>query len=168
MGFWAGIKHALNSTLGTSDFTSLDDIIAKQFTLIQSDDVYANLDSFSVSTTRENGALTKWYPKRLKMTRYGSGYLKGVLHRSNASETDVAFYVYKNYEIIYSWDKTWQETSNDVSFSIPINFTPHDVFSFELYLKAYGTNATTVRTFSVGSFTLNGTIAHGVFVEESV
>ena len=26
MGFWAGIKHALNSTLGTSDFKPLDEI----------------------------------------------------------------------------------------------------------------------------------------------
>lgn len=27
MGFWSGIKHALNSTLGTSGFSPLDKIV---------------------------------------------------------------------------------------------------------------------------------------------
>lgn len=39
MGFWAGIKHAINSTLGTADFKPLDKIIEGQRTLAASDSV---------------------------------------------------------------------------------------------------------------------------------
>lgn len=36
MGFWSGIKHALNSTLGTSSFSPLDKIVNKESTSIRS------------------------------------------------------------------------------------------------------------------------------------
>lgn len=40
MGFWVGIKRAINSTLGTSEFQSLDKIIKGQKSLIKSDNLY--------------------------------------------------------------------------------------------------------------------------------
>lgn len=39
MGIWTGIKKALNSTVGTKDFQSLDKIIKSQRTYAPSDDV---------------------------------------------------------------------------------------------------------------------------------
>lgn len=39
MGLWTGIKHALNSTLGTENFQPLDKIIEGQRTLAASDNV---------------------------------------------------------------------------------------------------------------------------------
>lgn len=47
MGFWSGIKHALNSTLGTSEFKPLDKIIEGQRTLAASDSVIKVLLSTS-------------------------------------------------------------------------------------------------------------------------
>lgn len=37
MGFWAGIKHALNSTLGTAKFKPLDRILKESMYLVASD-----------------------------------------------------------------------------------------------------------------------------------
>lgn len=37
MGFWSGIKHALNSTLGTTNFEPLDTIIKGQKRIVASD-----------------------------------------------------------------------------------------------------------------------------------
>lgn len=50
MGLWAGIKHALNSTLGTEDFMPLDKLIKGQRTLAASDDIIAVIFSSSSDT----------------------------------------------------------------------------------------------------------------------
>lgn len=60
MGIWAGIKHALNSTLGTSDFKPLDELIADKIakivsgkSLAASDTTYKTLSSSAVSVEVE-------------------------------------------------------------------------------------------------------------------
>ena len=45
MGFWADIKYALNSTLGTSEFQSLDKIIKGQKTFVANDNILAVLSN---------------------------------------------------------------------------------------------------------------------------
>ena len=45
MGFWAGIKHAINSTLGQTDFQPLDQIIKGQKTIAPSDQILISLYS---------------------------------------------------------------------------------------------------------------------------
>lgn len=55
MGFWVGIKKALNSTVGTSDFQSLDKIIKSQRTYTVSDETLVTLisnKSISATTTK--------------------------------------------------------------------------------------------------------------------
>lgn len=49
MGFWAGIKHAINSTLGTKDFISLDKLIRNQYRLVPSDNIYEQFGSTTVT-----------------------------------------------------------------------------------------------------------------------
>ena len=53
MGIWAGIKHALNSTLGTSEFQSLDKIILGQKGLKASQNLYAPVWSGNVSVDHD-------------------------------------------------------------------------------------------------------------------
>ena len=48
MGFWTGIKHALNSTVGTREFQPLDKIIKGQRTLAPADSVLAVISSGSI------------------------------------------------------------------------------------------------------------------------
>lgn len=60
MGFWAGIKYALNSTLGTSDFKPLDEIykdtvesLINSITVSASDNPLKILVSTETSITRD-------------------------------------------------------------------------------------------------------------------
>ena len=53
MGFWAEIKHALNSTLGTKEFKPLDKIIRDSYYVYASDDLLKTLydETFDGSNT---------------------------------------------------------------------------------------------------------------------
>lgn len=54
MGFWSGIKHALNSTLGTADFQPLDKIFTNNISIGASDMVLKALISSSVNIPHYN------------------------------------------------------------------------------------------------------------------
>ena len=58
MGIWSGIKHALNSTLGTSEFKSLDKMIMGSKGLKASENFYHRVQSTTV-TGEYNKAKTK-------------------------------------------------------------------------------------------------------------
>lgn len=54
MSFWSSIKHAINSTIGTSEFKPLDEIIKGQKSLVVSDNIYCTLLSTSKSADSTN------------------------------------------------------------------------------------------------------------------
>ena len=74
MGIWAEIKHAINSTLGTEDFKSLDKIIRSMRSLQASDDVYMNLIPLSISSV--SYGKTQTFTSSQSLTAYSSGSLK--------------------------------------------------------------------------------------------
>ena len=74
MGLWAGIKHALNSTLGTKDFMPLDKMILGMRSLQASDEVYWSLIPLKTSTVLPNK--TKTFSSKQSITPYTSGSLK--------------------------------------------------------------------------------------------
>ena len=98
MGIWTGIKHTLNSTLGTADFQPLDKIIKSQRTYGPSDDVLVTLASgarIALSTTE-----TKI--PNIKFTPLVSGTLKVTADftiTATSGKTNTAFLeIYKNGE----------------------------------------------------------------------
>jgi hypothetical protein len=57
MGIWAEIKHALNSTLGTSEFQPLDKLIRYEGkSLIPSSNVFKTVSAETLSVTITNGS----------------------------------------------------------------------------------------------------------------
>lgn len=77
MGFWAGIKHALNSTLGTEDFIPLDKLIKGQRTLAASDTTIAVLVNTNTPSTGKISFTKSFVPKakgvvRIKVDGYGT------------------------------------------------------------------------------------------------
>lgn len=58
MSIWAGIKHALNSTLGTSDFKPLDQLIIGERAFVASDTAYSVMLDGAQSTTATIGSFT--------------------------------------------------------------------------------------------------------------
>lgn len=61
MGIWSGIKHAINSTLGTSEFQPLDKIIKSQRTYAASSDILVPL-------VRDKGFYPSDYGKYYKIS----------------------------------------------------------------------------------------------------
>lgn len=70
MGFWAEIKSVLNSTIGTSEFKSLDELILLGKELVISEDELLNLSG------KTNPSFTVYY----------NGYIKIQIDEPNPSE----------------------------------------------------------------------------------
>ena len=93
MGFWSGIKHALNSTLGTGDFKPLDkivtDLIYNNKSLVASDNPYYIIEPNAKSISLNGSIQTLSYKLRFK--NQGSIRISVGLKRSSS---DVGTYLY--------------------------------------------------------------------------
>lgn len=188
MSFWAGIKHALNSTLGTSNFKPLDTIIKEQINgiadeltggqtgvvhdinelivgqtrMVASDTLYSALEGVTVELPTVNVAASKELPQKIRMTRSGTVRFKGELYRNPATKIKGTFFIYKNGAEVFNFSKAADYGANTEVFSADVTFVPGDVFSF----KVTGTNtqsATNTRTVAITNFTMNGDIEHNIY-----
>ena len=187
MSVWAGIKHALNSTLGTSNFKSLDkiideskddiiselgvgqtrliqdigDIVEEQTRIVASDDAYATIDGGSVETKPVNTEVSYTLPKKLKMRRPGSLRISGTLSRTNSSKMRGGVAVLVNGVEADNYYRSDEVGTNSDKFSMDVSFSAGDIISF----KVYGTNTastTDTRKVSVSQLTLTGTVINNV------
>ena len=162
MSIWAGIKHALNTTLGTTNFKPLDRQIVEQMRMIPSDTTYHSLDGYSHAFTTINTQDTVTFPQKVKMTRYGIARFKGVLERNQTKFVSATFYIYKNGAEVFKIERTTGSDETESAFSTDIAFEPNDVFTFKLSGKS--TDNTYTRRMGISSFALCGTIEHN-FIE---
>lgn len=105
MGFWSGIKHALNSTLGTSDFQSIDKMILGTKGLVESDNLYLNTginESFTASLS-SNQVIRREVSSTIKANWSGSIKLGFVANTNQPSSNRTYVEVYKNDSKIYSY-----------------------------------------------------------------
>lgn len=105
MGFWAEIKSALNSTIGTSEFKSLDELILLGKELVISEDELLNLSG-------------KTNPS---FTAYCNGYIRIRIDEPDFQEDEYREWyleVYKN-GIIEDTSSGFEETY--VSFDVAVN-----------------------------------------------
>lgn len=123
MGFWSGIKHALNSTLGTADFQPLDKIIKSQKNLVADDASYYAIftGSESVSLPGGSGNTTTYtdLPYKIKMKNKGSCRIKVKL-QSGTSDRDAYFRVLVNgvlKETMISPTNSFVQRSADIIFN---------------------------------------------------
>ena len=88
MSFWAGIKYALNSTIGTNEFEPLDEIILNNKILMASDEEYAALStSFNENVqTTTSKPLVNILSKKIKMNNSGSLKIRfsGTIYQSGS------------------------------------------------------------------------------------
>lgn len=191
MSFWAGIKHALNSTLGTSNFKPLDAIIKEQINgavdeltseitsgqtrvisdigntvvaqtrIVASDDAYATIAGGSVETKPVNTEVSYILPKKLKMTRPGSIRISGTLSRTNSSKMRGGLAVLVNGVEAERYYRSDEVGTNSDEFSMDVSFSAGDIISF----KVYGTNTastTDTRKVSVSEMVLTGKVINNV------
>ena len=163
MGIWKEIKYALNSTLGTKDFAPLDVLIAQQYKMVVSDELYETFEDFRFEVEPE-GSLTLTYPQKLVMTRYGELKLTGNLYRGSAAYVTAEFSVVKNGEVIFSFKKNRNSGENNEAFSSIIPFEPNDT----IVISVSGHN-TTIREHNVGvsDMKIYGTLKETAFIKQN-
>lgn len=136
MSIWAGIKHALNSTLGTSEFKPLDKLIRFEGKkLAVSDSTFLSLPnaSFTESTafTRDICTLTP--------SVGGSVRLSSNMTLVSYSSTDTLYgkiLVYVNGSLKYTFQQSFVWASGDNSKAVvvtgDIQFNANDVISVKV------------------------------------
>lgn len=124
MGFWSGIKHALNSTLGTEDFKPLDRLMYEGKALQPSDELYYLLKGYVHLSKGETLRL----PFSLVFKTFGS--INVSCQGTGGGATYGRFAIYKNGEnianISFGTGAVFNETKQTT-----ISISPNDVLAFE-------------------------------------
>lgn len=152
MGIWAGIKYALNSTLGTSGFKSLDKLIIEtvkeynRYVLIPSEDVISEIDTQTVvSTTTLQEASSHF-----KMKTSGSFKIGMTWHTSSGSGYSRTLNIYKNSELIVTLTPNATGTDS-VTYTVPneIFCKEDDIISF-----AFKNNSSSANTWYIDTISM--------------
>ena len=137
MGIWAGIKHALNSTLGTADFKPLDKLnyeaIKAQRSLYASDEVHLTLDGLGTSTSYEHEVIKS----SQKITTFSSGSIKLKMYHTFFNNVGGLFIVYKNGAQVASCSITGNG-DDETSVTVQVSYVKGDVITWGVELYAIG------------------------------
>ena len=147
MSIWAEIKHALNSTLGTTDFKPLNEIVMQTKDLAASDYLYKVINNNEVSkdlAANNNSYITI---ATLTMHRNGSARIKFDMKASQArggvriaTSAEIV-----NVGAIESMVSDWVACSADISFSkgdtVQISFYNGTRFTPTIKVKNMGVYA---------------------------
>lgn len=126
---WAGIKHALNSTLGTSNFKPLDQLIAEERDLVASDNLYKyfHVGSKDTVTVANNDIeVFNFVSKRNGSIRIKSQAI------TTTSGNNVQFRIYEDNVLLY--EESFFTTLKDISTDIQINKEKN--YKIALYSKS--------------------------------
>ena len=168
MGIWAGIKYALNSTLGTNYFQPLDQQIRNNKILMASNELYATLPTeFSKlgygHNVSANNPKSELYRTSIKMDNDGS-FKIGIdrLAINSSSREYLGFNILKNNETVQEYIKEDMGESNFTSNAI--NFNRGDVITFVFYLQWAGRDVNDNNTiYEASDIKLLGTFKESVF-----
>ena len=131
---WAEVKHALNSTVGTSDFESLDEIFKGNWRFISSNIVYKTAPASYTSSGGE-------YTIGNTFTSKANGVVKFRLSDVETTSTNFTFYVYRNGSTIpaASGTNTNPTSSAYRDYFADCEVNKGDVFTFAIKRSGAGT-----------------------------
>ena len=148
MGFWSGIKYALNSTLGTKDFKPLNEIIRDEILngsgLVSSDNLYYPSiieEDFDIET---NTSYNKTLDVKLKFNVLGTVKLQAIW--SNSGVKPFTLTILKNNNIFKSLSFEIGTTSTR---DVILEFSKDDVFTFKISGKGVGAHPGATITASI-------------------
>lgn len=126
MGIWTGIKHALNSTLGTSGFKPLNEIIMGQKQFVASDNLFFDIGSaeFRVTAYRVSTQYSKT-TDIAKIKFNGNGSVKFFMQITSDYGTGATIELYKG-DILVSalgsagWPGSSEQVSEDTDTVVSI------------------------------------------------
>ena len=139
---WAEVKHAINSTVGTSEFKPLDKIIMDNWNLIESSDVY-----ISETPTYSSSSGVYTLNNSFKMKANGSAKIR--LVASYSVNSTYTFEAYKNGTPYASETLAGGGTTNK-NFILSISFKKDDVLTFKFFKATTGsTNISSMSEIAV-------------------
>lgn len=148
MGFWSGIKYALNSTLGTKDFKPLNEIIRDEILngsgLVSSDNLYyPSIIEENIDIGRQT-SYNKTFDVKLKFNVLGTVKLQATYSSTQVNRLD--FTILKNNNIFQSFSvKSNQTSTRDVI----LEFSKDDVFTFTISGDGYSESSSAAITASI-------------------
>lgn len=122
---WAEVKHALNSTVGTGDFESLDEIFKGNWRFVSSDILYKTAPA---SYTSSGGTYTIGNTFTAKANGVVTFRLSGV----ETTSTNFTFYVYRNGSTTPAASGTNTTSSASRSYTADCEVNKGDVFTFDI------------------------------------
>lgn len=166
MSFWAAIKYALNSTIGTNEFEPLDEIIRNNKILMASDEEYAVLStSFNENVqTTTSKPLVNILSKKIKMNNSGSLKIKfsGTIYLIDSYPNAVLnLEIYKNNINLAGFSITslggYTRTSNEITFM------RGDVIEIKAYVDGTTYPYETYAQYVNGDTKVLGTLKESIF-----
>ena len=143
MGLWAGIKYALNSTLGTDKFKPLNEIIRDEILngsgLVSSDNLYYPSIIKENIDIESNTSYNKTLDVKLKFNVLGTVKLQGTC--SNHYIENLNLTILKNNNIFKSLSMATSATS---TIDVTLEFSKDDVFTFAVSGKGIEYASTTI------------------------
>lgn len=166
MGIWSVVGRAINKTLGTKDFMSLDEIIRNQYRFVPSDEVYEPFESLNIYVTEDIPEKEKVHPKKIKILNPGTLRFCGNVYRSSAWTSKFTFSIIKNGNTVYQLSKDMEDYNTDELknsyFKTDISCDFGDVIYFKLEAGSNGYANTSV---TLQEFTLQGTVVNNIYKE---
>ena len=148
MGLWAGIKYALNSTLGTDKFKPLNEIIRDEILngsgLVSSDNLYyPSIIKENIDIER-HASYNKTLDVKLKFNVLGTVKLEATC--SNQGINPLNLTILKNNNIFQSLSFTNGTTS---THDVILEFSKDDVFTFKISGNGVGVYPSATITASI-------------------
>jgi hypothetical protein len=132
---WVEVKHALNSTVGTDNFESLDKIFKGRWRLAISEDAYLTtpITVKETTTSREYEI-----DKKIKFNADGRVNFAvdvGVRYVSAPTNRILTFKVYEDGELLASADRTVTGTIDSVVARVAVDVKKNKTYSFRTYFN---------------------------------
>ena len=140
MGFWSGIKHAINSTLGTADFQSLDKIIKSQRSYAASDSILAILGTNMEINGNGRGKPVLIENISVNSSVEGSLRVKGIFKGWTTYDTMACLMVYEDGKEIASSSKENPLTGEDYEIEVDFSIKKGKTYTFYIAMVNGSTN----------------------------
>ena len=172
MGIWAGIKYALNSTVGTKNMVPLDEQIANLKTLRASNNIYIELQGTGIENWRIDDAspLEEYLvPLSLTLLQSGSFKLKFTTNNTKAYKFDLK--IYKNGVESKTISRQFDPGGEFEIVSDVLYFNRGDVLTFKFFAQDWRdsvSGSTLTSYLSISNLVILADLIDNVFLIEEV
>lgn len=151
MGIWAGIKHALNSTLGTNNFKPLDKIFYQGKSTIASENplyLISNGGNFNYNSTSNDDNFSTGVIGKTFVAKSSGSFKVSFNLTYSSSQGSGGIGVYIN--DVRKTSRTSREVSDALLFTEPVSYSEGDVITIKV-ARIYDNDANSSKSFTISN-----------------